>query len=186
MVKIELPSSSFAEFVFVTVLMAGLVIFGVIMAFLAYRKRHILLKRLREEMPAEIGRPLSVQLFLSPTFLLYLLLVVLGSFALWEIFEPEFSAFEYDGHELRLQYHGSSEPMVLNWSNINEINLQKKGERSKWNIVIKTQDGRVFKSVMAPTYHEIKEIESAYLKIKEAHKKSKELNPRTASKYMLY
>ena len=170
MVKIELPGSSFAEFVFVIVLMVGLVIFSAIMAFLAYRKRRILLKRLREEMPAEIGRPLSVQLFLSPTFLLYLLLAVLGSFALWEIFKPEFSAFEYDSHELRLIYHQSSEPIVLNWSNINEIHLQKKGERSKWNIVIETQDGKIYKSVMAPTYREIKEIESAYLKIKEAHK----------------
>ena len=123
--EVVLPSSTFIEFLIILLILFILTFSQLVMLFLTWRKRRIMLERVNKELPEVIKKPLIMGLKTRPTPFLYLFLLVLGVIAIFKFWGQDFSSFQYDNEEIRLRYHNRLKPVVLNWSDIQSISLNK-------------------------------------------------------------
>jgi hypothetical protein len=92
-------------------------------------------------------------------------LYIIGIFRFWD---QGFSSFQYDNEEIRLRYHNRLKPVVLNWSDIQDISLDKSWEVSRYSLVIHGKDGTLYKSLRNKVASDAQLVESALIQLKEA------------------
>lgn len=166
--EVVLPSSTFMEFLIMIFIWFILAFSMVVMVCFTWRKRRIMLERVNKELPEIIKKPLIMKLKTRPTPLLYLFLLLLLVIAIFRFWDQGFSSFQYDNEEIRLKYHNRLEPVVLNWSDIQNISLNESSKALKYLLVIQCMDGKLYKSNLNKTASDAQLMETALIQLKEA------------------
>jgi len=166
--EVVLPSSTFTEFIIILLILFVLVFSVLVMLFFSWRERRMTLQRVNKELPEVIKKPLILGLKTRPTPLLYLFLLVLLVIAIFKFRDQGFSSFQYDNEEIRLRYHSRLKPVVLNWSDIQSINLDKSSKATKYSLVIQCKDGQLYKSNLNKTSSGAQLMETALIQLREA------------------
>ncbi|MCK5565313.1 MAG: hypothetical protein KAJ07_08710, partial [Planctomycetes bacterium] len=97
-----------------------------------------------------------------------LFLLVLLIIAIFRFCDQDFSSFQYNNEEIRLRYHNRLKPVVLNWSDIQSISLDKGTKPIKHSLVIQCMDGKLYKSNFNKTASDAQLMETALIQLKEA------------------
>ena len=173
--EVVLPTSTFTEFVLMNLIWLILAFSLLVMMFLTCRKRRILIERVNKELPEVIKRPLIMGLKIRPAPLLHIFLLVLLIVGIFRFWDQGFSSFQYDNEEIRLKYHNRVKPVILNWSDIRSIRLDKDSMPTRYSIVIDCMNGTLCKSngnAMASDAHL---VETAFIQLNEA-KENRKMN----------
>ena len=97
-----------------------------------------------------------------------LFLLVLLIIAIFRFCDQDFSSFQYNNEEISLRYHNRLKPVVLNWSDIQSISLDKGTKPIKHSLVIQCMDGKLYKSNFNKTASDAQLMETALIQLKEA------------------
>ncbi len=127
-----------------------------------------MLERINNELPEPIKKLSITKLKTRPTPLLHLFLFVLLVIAIFRFWEQDFSSFQYNNEEIRLRYHNRLTPVVLNWSDIQNISLNKSSKGLKYSLVIHSMDGKLYKSKPNKAVSDAQLVETAFIQLKDA------------------
>ena len=96
-------------------------------------------------------------------------MLVIAIFRFWD---QGFSFFQYDNEEIRLKYHNRLKPVVLNWSGIQSISLDKSSKVLKYSLVIQCIDGKLYKSNLNKAVSDVQLVETAFIQLKDMKENS--------------